>query len=163
MAERLPGDGRGLRVLGPAAPRRDGAHERVVVCRRASTLCPQKFFMLLPKASTNLPGAEALFDMNGRSVWDLGPAAPRRDGAHERVVVCRRASALCPTIFLMLLPKASTNLPGAEAIFDLSGRSVEDMGHVSSTPWRICAAAWNSSLEIGLDRKGAPSPNELKF
>jgi len=34
------------------------------------------------------------------AVWDLGPAAPRRDGVHERVVVCRRAAALCPHKFL---------------------------------------------------------------
>jgi len=38
-----------------------------------------------------------------------------------------------PTSYLMLLPKASTNLSGAEA-FDLSGRSVEDLRHVSRTP-----------------------------
>ena len=38
-----------------------------------------------------------------------------------------------PTSLVMLLPKASTNLSGAEA-FDLSGRSVEDMRHVSRTP-----------------------------
>ena len=68
------------------------------------------------------------------AVWDLGPAAPRRDGAHERVVVCRRASALCPHKLFMFLPKASTNLSVAEALFDLSGRSVEDMRQVSRTP-----------------------------
>ena len=38
-----------------------------------------------------------------------------------------------PTSFLMLLPKASAVLSGAEALFDLSGRSVEDMRHVSGT------------------------------
>jgi len=31
------------------------------------------------------------------AVWDLGPAAPRRDGVHERVVVCCRASTLFPS------------------------------------------------------------------
>ena len=39
-----------------------------------------------------------------------------------------------PTSFLMLLPKASTNLSGAEALFYLGGRSVEDMRHVIRTP-----------------------------
>ena len=51
------------------------------------------------------------------AVWDLGPAAPRRDGVHERVVVCRRASALCPHKFFMLSPKASAVLSVAEALF----------------------------------------------
>ena len=58
------------------------------------------------------------------AVWDLGPAAPHQDGVHERAVVCRRASTLCPHKFLMSLPKASTNFSIAEALFDLSGRSV---------------------------------------
>jgi len=39
-----------------------------------------------------------------------------------------------PTSLLVLLPKASTNLPGAEALFDLSGRLVKDLRQVSSTP-----------------------------
>ena len=33
------------------------------------------------------------------AVWDLGPAAPRRDDIHERVVGCRRASTLSPQKF----------------------------------------------------------------
>jgi len=60
----------------------------------------------------------------------------------------------------MLLPKAPTNLSIAEAL-DLSGRSVKDLRQVSSTPKRVCAAAWNLSFENGADRKGAPSPNEF--
>jgi len=47
------------------------------------------------------------------------------------LAVVRPPSA--PTSFFMLLPKASTVLSSAEAI-DLSGRSVEDMRHVSWTP-----------------------------
>ena len=60
----------------------------------------------------------------------------------------------------MLLPKASTDLSVAEAL-DMSVRLVEDLGLVSSTPKRVCAAAWNTSFENGVDRKGAPSPNEF--
>ena len=45
--------------LGPAAPRRDGVHERVVVYRRASTLCPQK---LLDAAAESV---DELFDRRG--------------------------------------------------------------------------------------------------
>jgi hypothetical protein len=52
-----------VRGTGPAGPRRDDVQERAAVCRRASTRRPQKF-MLLPKASTNLLGAEAL-DLSG--------------------------------------------------------------------------------------------------
>ena len=52
-----------------------------------------------------------------------------------------------PTSFLMLLPKASTNLSVAKAL-DLSGRLVEDVRQVSLTPKRVCAAAWNSSIYI---------------
>ena len=48
----------------------------------------------------------------------------------------------------------------AEAL-DLSGRLVEDLRQVSRTPKRVCAAAWNSSFENGVDLKGAPSPNEF--
>ena len=33
------------------------------------------------------------------AVWDLGPAAPRRDDVRERVVVCRRASTFRPHKF----------------------------------------------------------------
>jgi len=65
-----------------------------------------------------------------------------------------------PTSFFILLPKASTNLSVAKAL-DLRGRLVGDLRQVSSTPKRVCAAAWNSSFENGVDRKGAPSPNEF--
>ena len=44
-----------------------------------------------------------------------------------------------PTSFFMFLPKASTNLSGAEA-FDLSGRLVEDLRQVSRTPKRFNAS-----------------------
>ena len=39
-----------------------------------------------------------------------------------------------PTSFLMLLPKASTILSVAEALFDLGVRFVKDLRQVSSTP-----------------------------
>jgi len=59
----------------------------------------------------------------------------------------------------MLPPKASTGLSVAEALFVLSGRSVVGGGYEAGE--RICAAARNSLFENGIDRKGAPSPNEL--
>jgi len=64
------------------------------------------------------------------AVWDQGPAKPRRDDAHERIVVCRRASTPRPLKFFMLLPKALTNLSGAEAL-DLSGWLMKDLRQVS--------------------------------
>ena len=66
-----------------------------------------------------------------------------------------------PASFLMLLPKASTNLSGAEAL-DLSGWLMKGLRQVSVTPKRDCAAARNSSFENGVDRRGAPSPNEFE-
>ena len=94
------------------------------------------------------------------AVWDLG----RRHHA-EMVLMNELWFAVvpppsAPTSFLTLLPKASTNLSGAEA-FDLSGRSVKDSRQVSRTPKRVCAAARNSSFENGVERKGARSPNEF--
>ena len=65
-----------------------------------------------------------------------------------------------PTSFLMLLPKASTNLSGAEAL-DLSGWLMKGLRQVSGTPKRDCAATRNSSFENGVDRRGATSPNEF--
>jgi len=45
--------------------------------------------------------------------------------------------------------------------FDICLRSVKDLRQVTSTPKRVCAAAWNSPFENGVDRKGAPSPTEF--
>ena len=53
-----------------------------------------------------------------------------------------------PTIFLMLQPKALTNLSVAEAL-DLGGRSAKDLRQVRSTPKRVCAAAWVASGQVG--------------
>jgi len=61
----------------------------------------------------------------------------------------------------MLLPKTSTGFLGAEAI-DLSGWLMKGLRQVSGTPKRDCAATRNSSVGDGVDRKGAPSPNELQ-
>jgi len=60
-----------------------------------------------------------------------------------------------PTSFLMFLPNASTNLSVAKAL-DLGGRLVEDLRQVSSALKRVCAAAWKSPFENGVDRKGGP-------
>ena len=75
-----------------------------------------------------------------------------------RFAVVPPPSALA--IFFMLLPKASTNFSGAQAL-DLSGWLMEGLRQVSGTPKRDCAATRNSSFENGADRRGAPSPSEF--
>ena len=86
------------------------------------------------------------------------PGGSRRDDIHERAVVCRRASTAS---FFMLLPKALTNLSGADAS-DLSGWLMKGLRQVSGrTPKRDCAATQKSPFGDDLDRKGVPSPNEL--
>ena len=61
----------------------------------------------------------------------------------------------------MLLPKALLNLSGGEALLDLSGWLMKGLRQVSGTQKRDCATTRNSSFENGVDRKGAPSPNEF--
>ena len=92
------------------------------------------------------------------------PEGPRRHHA-EMALMNELWFAVVPQLsspasFLMWLPKAPTNLSAAKAL-DLSGRLVEDLRQVSLTTMHVCAAAWNSPLENGVDRKGATSPNEL--
>ena len=65
-----------------------------------------------------------------------------------------------PAGFLMLLPKASTSLSGAEAL-DLSGWLMKGLWQVSGTPKRDCAATRSSPFANGLDRRGAPSPRKF--
>jgi len=52
-----------------------------------------------------------------------------------------------PTSLVMLLPKASTNLSGAEALLDLSGWLMKGLRQVGGTPKCDNAATRNSSFE----------------
>jgi len=60
----------------------------------------------------------------------------------------------------VIFMRAPTNLSGAEAL-DLSGWLMRGLRQVSGTPKRDCAATRNSWFENGVDRRGAPSPNEF--
>jgi len=105
---------------GLAAPRRDDVLERAAVCRRASTLCPHKFFMLLPKAPTNLSVTKVL-DLSGRLVEDLRQVSSTlkrvcaaawnpsfENGVDRKAPLCTR---ICPCPFFEATPLGAAPRP----------------------------------------------------
>jgi len=85
---------------------------------------------------------DCISSSSSSAVWDLGPAAPRRDGVHERAVVCRRASSPCPN---KLFDAAAES---ADGLVDRRGIRLE---------WWVCGGLWagepdsEARLRRGLD------------